>query len=140
MPPILPYAALVEQLLADEGLRLKPYKDTVGKLTIGVGRNLDDRGISEVEAKYLLVNDIKIAEADLTRHAPWWWQMDEKRQKALVNMCFNLGWPRLSKFEKMLEALKDKDYDTAAAEALDSTWATQVGDRAKRIAKVFKGD
>ena len=140
MPPILPYAALVEQLLADEGLRLKPYKDTVGKLTIGVGRNLDDRGISEVEAKYLLVNDIKIAEAELTKHAPWWWQMSEPRQQALLNMCFNLGWPRLSMFENMLAALKARDYDTAAAEALDSRWATQVGNRAKRIAQAFKGD
>ena len=140
MPPVLPYAALVERLLADEGLRLKPYKDTVGKLTIGVGRNLDDRGITEVEAKYLLVNDIKVAEKELTTHAPWWWNLDKPRQEALLNMCFNLGWSRLAKFEKMLAALKAHDYDAAAIEALDSKWATQVGDRAKRIAKEFKGD
>ena len=139
MPPILPYAALVEQLLADEGLRLKPYTDTVGALTIGVGRNLDDRGITAAEAKFLLVNDIKIAEEDLTRNAPWWWNLDKPRQEALVNMCFNLGWPRLARFEKMLEALKAKDFDTAATEALDSKWADQVGDRAKRIAEVFRG-
>jgi lysozyme len=140
MPPVLHYPKLVEQLLVDEGLRLKPYRDTVGKLTIGVGRNLDDRGITEVEARYLLVNDIKVAEEDLTRNAPWWRNLDEPRQGALLNMCLNLGWPRLSRFEKMLEALKAKDYDKAAAEALDSKWATQVGDRAKRIAKELKGD
>ncbi len=121
-------------LIRDEGLRLKPYTDTVGKLTIGVGRNLDDVGISDAEARHLLRNDIMAAVRDLDRNIPWWRDLSEGRQRALLNMCFNMGWPTLSAFRKMLAALRTGDYDTAAAEALDSRWARQVGQRADRIA------
>lgn len=129
---------LTEDLILDEGLRLKPYKDTVGKVTIGVGRNLDDVGITEYEARYLLENDIGVAMSELDREISWWRGLPEPAQRALVNMCFNLGWPRLSKFKGMLWALKDGDYPSAAEEALDSRWAAQVGQRAHRIADLYR--
>ena len=129
---------LVDDLMRDEGLRLKPYQDTVGKVTIGVGRNLDDVGITAQEAHMLLVNDIAVMESELDRNAFWWRTLPEPAQRALLNMCFNMGWPRLSGFKNMLSALRDGDYDRAAAEALDSRWARQVGARSQRIATLFK--
>lgn len=129
---------LLAEITTDEGLRLKPYKCTAGKLTIGIGRNLDDRGITEAEAAILADNDIDLCMAELDRNAPWWREMTDARQRALTNMCFNLGWPRLSKFKNMLSALRSGDYDKAAIEALDSRWAQQVGVRSERIADMFR--
>ena len=125
-------------LIRDEGVRLKPYKDTVGKLTIGVGRNLDDVGISRDEADFLLMHDIDNAMRDMIRNIPWFAVLPEDVQCGLGNMVFNLGWPRLSKFKRMLSALEARDYHRAAEEALDSKWARQVGPRAHRIAKLFR--
>jgi lysozyme len=125
-------------LIRDEGLRLKPYPDSVGKLTIGVGRNLDDRGISRDEALILCANDVAVAAGDLDRNASWWRGLSEPRARALMNMAFNLGWPRLAGFKVMLAALEHGDNVSAAREALDSAWAKQVGMRAVRIADLFK--
>jgi lysozyme len=130
---------LRRELIRDEGLRLKPYRDTVGKLTIGVGRNLDDAGIDREEALHLLDNDIRRAGEVMRRALDWWPALDDVRKRALINMYVNLGWPRLRKFRRMLGAMKRGDFDTAAAEALDSRWAEQVGKRATRIAKLIKG-
>lgn len=129
---------LLQDLIRDEDLREKPYRDSVGKLTIGIGRNLDDRGISRDEAVYLCRNDIAIATGDLDRAVPWWRDLPEPAQRGLANMCFNLGWPRLSAFKKMLAALEAHDFDRAADEALDSKWARQVGERADRIETLFR--
>ena len=129
---------VVEALIRDEGLRLKPYRDSVGKLTIGFGRNLDDKGISESEARMLLVNDVDDACRDLDNNCPWWSTMPEPAQAALLNQCFNLGWPRLSAFRKMLAALQRGDYRDAAAEAEDSKWFRQVGERGKRVAALYR--
>lgn len=126
--------ALKTELKRDEGVELKPYTDTVGKLTIGVGRNLDDVGITISEADFLLGDDIERVTAELNRTVPWWSELPEGPSRALANMCFNMGWPRLSGFKKMLAALERGDYETAAKEALDSQWAGQVGNRAQRIA------
>ena len=131
-------SSLIENLETDESLELKPYRDTEGKLTIGIGRNLDDRGITENEARFLLNTDLEIVFTELDRKTPWWRSMPEPAQRGLANMCFNLGWPRLSGFKKMLTALASEDYSTAALEALDSKWARQVGDRAVRISELFK--
>lgn len=130
--------ALQEDLARDEGCRLKPYRDTVGKLTVGFGRNLDDNGITEPEAHFMLRTDVLRAVSDLDRFLPWWRKMSEPRQRALANMCFNLGIPRLLTFKKMLAALEAGDHETAAREALDSRWAVQVGDRARRIARMIR--
>lgn len=129
---------LYADLMRDEGLRLKPYMDSVGKLTIGIGRNLDDNGISEREAENLFFNDISRTRAELDDRIPWWRDMPEPAQRGLANMAFNLGWPRLSQFKMMLAALETSDWKAAAAEALDSNWAKQVGERARRIASLFE--
>lgn len=130
--------ALIDDLIRDEGLRLKPYRDTVGKLTIGIGRNLDDVGISSDEAELLAQNDIDSVMADLDRALPWWRQMDDVRQRALANMAFNLGISRLIGFKNTLAYLKAGDYEAAAVGALDSKWAKQVGVRADRIAGMIR--
>ena len=129
---------LKAELIRDEGLRSKPYRCTAGKLTIGVGRNLDDVGLIAEEAKYLLKTDIDRAMDDLDRNVPWWRSMTDARRRALVNMCFNLGWPRLEGFKNMLAHLQAGDFARAAAEALDSRWARQVGERSERIAALIR--
>lgn len=126
---------LREQLIRDEGVRLRPYRDSVNKLTIGVGRNLDDVGISLAEAEYLLDNDIARATAAVLARIPCAVALDEIRRAALVNMAFNVGIGGLLGFKKMLAALAAGEWDRAAAEAMDSTWATQVGARATRLAR-----
>ena len=129
---------LTIDLIADEGMRLKPYTDTVGKVTIGVGRNLDDNGITEDEAGLLLRHDITRTTVELDARVNWWVAMPEPAQRALANMCFNLGWPRLSKFKNMLASLEAGHYSEAAGHALDSQWARQVGARAVRIAALYR--
>ena len=129
---------LKEQLVRHEGLRLKAYRDTVDKLTIGVGRNLDDVGISETEAMFLLDSDIATVEKDLDRALPWWRGMSEERQLVLADMCFNLGISRLLGFKNTLAALQEGRYDEAAKEMLDSKWAQQVGKRAITLADMMK--
>jgi lysozyme len=123
---------LVNALQRDEGIRLKPYTDTVGKLTIGVGRNLDDKGLSRSEALYLLANDIDETRRALMLALPWFNRTDPVRQEALVNMGF-MGVRRLLGFKRMLAAMAEQDYETAANEAMNSKWAGQVGERAERI-------
>lgn len=130
--------ALVSQLRRHEGLRLKPYRDTVGKLTIGVGRNLDDVGISHDESDVLLANDMARAESDLRRTLPWFDGLDSVRQAALVNMAFNLGMVRLLGFQRALRAMAAEDYTRASAEFLDSKWARQVGQRAVEVAGMIR--
>lgn len=126
-------AILRAQLIRHEGLRLKPYRDTLGVLTIGVGRNLDDRGLTEGEALYLLDSDIDLCERQLVARFPWFAALDAERQRVLLDMVFNLGLTRLLDFKKMLSAVGRGDYAAAAAEMLASRWATQVGARAKRL-------
>lgn len=129
---------LAAQLVVDEDKRRLPYRCSAGKLTIGVGRNLDDRGLSEDEIAYLLNNDIDLVEKELDRRLPWWREMNEARQTALANMAFNLGAPRLMGFVKTLDHMRARRYDAAAREMLDSTWAKQVGARARRLADLMR--
>jgi len=129
---------LSEDLERDEGLRLKPYADTVGKLTIGVGRNLDDVGISEVEARMMLQEDIRRATRGLDSRLPWWRSLCDERQDVLVNMAFNLGLSRLLGFKGTLAKMQAKDWAGAAAEMLDSAWAKQVGGRARRLSEQMR--
>lgn len=129
---------LVRNIQAAEGLRLKPYRDTVGKLTIGFGRNLDDVGIREPEAQYMLALDIEAVTAQIDKALPWWRQLNEDREAALAEMAFNLGIAGLLEFKHMLAALEAGDYEAAADHALDSQWAKQVGKRAERIARMLR--
>jgi lysozyme len=125
---------LIEQLIRDEGVVLHPYTDSVGKLTIGIGRNLTDVGITQAEATYLLVNDIQNATDHLEKALPWTGGLDDVRHSALLNMTFNMGIGRLCGFTKFLVAMQAEDWKTARNEMLDSLWAKQVGVRAQRLA------
>jgi len=126
---------LAEDLLRDEGLRLKPYRCTAGKLTIGVGRNLDDRGISESEALHLLDNDIRAFWGQVVVALPWAVHAPEAVQEVLANLCFNLGLAGLLGFRQTLALMQAGRYAEAAAELLRSKWAGQVGARAERLAQ-----
>jgi len=122
-----------------EGLRLKPYRCSAGKLTIGYGRNLDDVGITEKEAEMLLDRDIAMAQQDI--YTVFGDQIDdfsEGRYMALVDMMFNLGRSRFMGFKKMIAAAKRGDWEEAANQAMDSRWSTQVGQRAIDIERLLR--
>ena len=149
---------LIKKLIAAEGLRLQVYKDTLGIDTIGIGRNLEDRGITkeelndldiptiehvyeygitEADAVYLAENDVQIVEEELVRAHPCVDRLDSVRQLILIDMAFNMGVPRLCLFKKMWAAVHDEDYPTAAKEMLDSRWAKQVKGRATKLANAM---
>ena len=125
-----------------EGCRLKPYKCTAGKLTIGYGRNLDDVGISQAEANMMFEMDFARAEVYAEKICKEFGinveDLIEQRFYVLVDMCFNLGYNRLRTFKKFLTALKKGLYDDAANHMLDSLWAKQVGNRATQLAALMR--
>ena len=126
-----------DMLIRHEGVRLKPYVDTVGKTTIGIGRNLDDVGISYVEALILFDHDVDIAKRELLGAFEWITSLPKIRMEVIIMMSFNMGIPRLKGFKNMFEALKKKDYAEAAEQMLDSKWASQVGLRSEELALVM---
>jgi len=128
---------MIRQLRLHEGERLKPYRCTAGKLTIGVGRNLEARGISAAESAMLLSNDIDAHWRELARALPWVETLDEVRQAVLLDMAFNLGIAGLLGFKNTLATVKAGDYPQAGAMMLDSKWAKQVGQRAQRLATMM---
>lgn len=130
---------LIQALKVDEGYEAKPYRDTQGKLTIGIGRNLDDVGISPAEADMLLQNDIDSAMRSLDIIYPSARKLDQARYHVLVNMTFNMGINKMRQFKKMFAALDQHDYETVSQEMLNSRWAKQVGKRAVRLARIMKG-
>jgi lysozyme len=132
---------IIEMLRKHEGVEKYAYKCTADKVTIGVGRNIDKSGgigLSDDEIDYLLSNDIKRVSAELIRAFPWYSELDEVRKDAMIDMCFNMGLPRLSKFKNSLAAMKNGDYDIAALEFLDSNWAKQVGSRSITITDMIR--
>ena len=145
----------IQKLIAHEGLRLQVYQDTLGIDTIGIGRNLEDRGITkeelewmdipnmaivhtegitEADAMYLAENDVHIVEEELVRAHPCVDKLDSVRQLVLMDMAFNMGVPRLCKFKKMWNAIHEGKFDIAAKEMLDSRWAVQVKSRSTKLA------
>src|SRR5690606_13081441 len=129
---------LKQQLIVDEGVRLKPYRDTVGKLTIGVGRNLDDKGLRLHEAMALLENDMRDAEDDAAYLFRNFESLSDARKAVVVNMAFNMGRDVLRTFRRFIAAVEACDWEKAAVEMLDSKWARQVGPRAERLASEMK--
>ena len=148
----------VNKLIAHEGLRLQVYQDTLGIDTIGIGRNLEDRGItdeeldwmdmpsmdavyehgiSEADAMYLAQNDVQIVEEELLRAHPCVEDLDAVRQLVVMDMAFNMGVPRLCKFKKMWNAIHENKFDIAAKEMLDSRWAIQVKSRAVKLSNAM---
>ena len=150
--------ALIDQLILHEGMVLEVYQDHLGIDTIGVGRNLEDRGITdgelafmnmlraeiyeqgitEAHARFLLSNDIDIVEEELRNAHECIERLDDVRIRILLDMAFNMGVPRLCKFKNMWAGIHDGDYVRASAEMLDSRWATQVGRRATRLSEAMR--
>ena len=149
---------LLKELVKHEGLRLQVYQDTLGIDTIGIGRNLEDRGISkeeldeldiptidhvykygitEADAMVLAENDVQIVEEELLRAHPCVEDLDAVRQLVLVDMAFNMGVPRLCKFKKMWNAVHENKFDVASKEMLDSRWANQVKSRSVKLANAM---
>lgn len=141
------------RLAFHEGVRLKPYRCSAGKLTIGVGRNLDDnpltpeerkacgdiyQGITKNAAYMLLRNDVTRCEEELRKNIPFYLKLDVERQYALIDMCVNLGINKLLRFRNMLKALEEKNYNLAGYECLNSNYHKQVPNRAKRIAYLIR--
>lgn len=129
---------LAEQLKKHEGLKLKPYTDTVGKLTLGIGRNLEDKGITEQEALFMLNNDVDYFYKKITKELPWIKNLDDTRQNVLVNMAFNLGVSGLFSFKNMLAAVATCNFKLASEEMLNSKWAKQVGNRAVELSEQMR--
>ena len=129
---------LAEQLKKHEGMRLKPYTDTVGKLTLGIGRNLEDKGITEQEALFMLNNDVDYFYDKIKKEINWFWALDDVRQNVLVNMAFNLGVSGLLTFKNTLRLISFSRYEEAAEEMLNSKWARQVGYRAEELAEQMR--
>tara|TARA_R110002094_G_scaffold157781_1_gene144016 strand:+ start:8031 stop:8426 length:396 start_codon:yes stop_codon:yes gene_type:complete len=126
--------SLVDDLIRHEGYRRHLYEDTEGNLTIGVGYNIEEKGLPDYIIRFLLDDSIKEARSELSRIAPDL-HLSRTRQDVLLNMLFNMGAPRLLTFKKMWAAIENNDFETAADEMLDSKWADQVGQRAIELSE-----
>ena len=123
-----------KQILKHEGFEPFPYKCTKGKLTIGIGRNLDDRGITMDEALILLRNDIAACEMDLYKiFGKEFFELDIARKHALIGMRFNLGATRFRGFTEMIQAIRNRNFVEAAQEMEKSLWWKDVGERARTL-------
>lgn len=120
-----------------EGLRLKPYRCSVGKLTIGYGRNLSDNGITLEEAEQLLQHNIDevIQQAQTLL---FFSTLNEVRQAVIVDMIFNMGLPRFQKFKKTIALIEQQAWQAAANEMLNSRWARQVGNRSQTLSDMMR--
>lgn len=128
---------LTELIAKHEGKKLEMYMDTVGVPTIGYGHNLQTP-ISERAAMQILEDDVKVAVAELDENMMWWRDLPEKAQIVLASMVFNLGFPRFSRFKKMIAALENRDYAEASAQMEDSKWFYQVKSRGVELCNMMK--
>jgi len=127
-----------ELIIKHEDKKLYPYKDTVGKLTIGVGHNLDDNGISNATAEFILAEDINTAEDELVDVFPKFDTYPDEVKMVMTDMMFNMGYHRFVGFKKMIKAVKAGDYKLASVEARDSKWCKQVGSRCKENCSILE--
>lgn len=121
-----------------EGKRLKPYRCTAGKLTIGFGRNLEDKGITEEEAEFMLDNDIKAVISACRETFSWFAFLDNVRQAVVADMVFNLGLSGFLKFKNTIAAIRSRNWEGAADEMKNSAWYGQVGTRAERLVEMMR--
>ncbi len=145
----------IQRLCLNEGLVNKPYRCPAGKLTIGIGRNLEDnpltaeekafighncrtKPITNEQAFYLCRNDLKKVRADLDRELPWWRDLNPDRQFVIIDLCFNLGINKLLNFQKTLSSIATGYYIKAGEQLMQSLYAKQVGKRAERNAKCLQ--
>jgi len=139
-------AQLVVELRRDEGVRYTPYADTKGIPTVGVGHNLRaaplpvgwSYPLTDEQVNTLLDQDLLNVYHDLDRNLPWWADMNDVRQRVICNMCFNLGMSKLAGFKNSLAAMRQGRYGDAAEGMLNSAWASQVGERAQRLAQMMR--
>ena len=131
---------LIEMLKLHEGVRSHVYLCSAGYETLGVGRNISESGLglSDVGIEYLLNNDIKRVREELEDTYFWFPALNEARQDAMIDICFNLGLTRLRGFVKAIEAMSREQFDIAADEFMDSRWATQVGNRAVEVTEMIR--
>ncbi len=138
-------------LIQQEALRLRPYDDAtgkpllpgdtlIGKLTVGVGRNLSDTDLSEDEWKMFLARDVASATRDVRVLCPVYDDLSRPRQLVLLSLAFNLGRNRLSLFRRFLSAVELGHYDDAADELLDSRAAKQAPERYQQLAWMMRKD
>ena len=130
------------ELIAEEGLSLNVYKDSLGYPTVGVGHLITDKDLkfNTISLEYagkLLADDIRIAKNELREKIPVYAELDPIRQYVLLSMCFNLGISRLLQFKKMLTALENKNYALAAQEMQDSKWYRQVKNRGVKLCSMM---
>ena len=128
----------IDRLVEFEGLKLKPYRCSKGFLTIGIGRNLDTKGISEEEALFMLQNDIDECNEDLKKIFPKWLEFSGGQRVALRDVRFNHGSKGFRLFKKMIKAIQDNDWEVAAKELLDSVYAKKLPERANANAELLK--
>jgi lysozyme len=128
-----------ELLIKHEGMRFFPYNDTTGHLTIGIGRNLYQRGITEGEALLMLENDINDFTKQLSERLFWFDSQPENVKMVLIDMAFNMGLGGLLTFHETLEHIKNGNYIEASKSMLNSKWAIQVGVRAIELSDIMKG-
>lgn len=126
-----------DDLYLDEGSRSKPYKDTRGFLTIGVGHNLSAAGLCPAAIRAQFDFDFAGVVEDLNRRIPWWVDQPEVVKRVLVNLTFNMGIQKVLGFHQMLLAMQLGDYPLAASHLLQSAYASQVPNRAKRLAALL---
>jgi lysozyme len=129
---------LKQQLIDHEGFRAKPYKCPAGKLTIGVGRNIEDNGISVEEAEFMLENDIKRCIEELRDIFKDFDTFGENQKMALIDFIFNIGKTTFMKFSKTILAIKKQDWEEVSREMINSLWYKQVGNRGKFIVNQIK--
>lgn len=133
---------IINFIKKNEGLRLTPYKDTVGVLTVGFGHTgddvVEDRKITTDEALSILENDYRIAKEDARSLIPNFDNLNDSQKTVFTDMSYNLGKNRLAKFKKMLAAIESDDWDKVVIEMQDSKWYNQVGDRSKRLVDIIK--
>lgn len=130
--------SLRDRIARHEGFRSRPYKDSLGFMTIGYGRCLDTKGISQDEGLYLLDDDIGEATDRVIAALPWVEQMDDVRRGVLIEMAFQLGLDGLMAFKHMLAAAQQSIWDRAADEMLSSTWAQQTPARAQELTGLMR--
>ena len=126
---------VIESLKQEEGFCGMPYEDTLGISTIGYGTQLP---LSEEEAELLLKHRLDKKILELNEKEPFFLELPQKAQEVIANMAYQLGVGGVLKFKKMWMALKNGDYQKAADEMLDSKWAKQTPNRAKRLARIMR--
>lgn len=134
---------LREELAEDEGCKFEIYLDHLGLPTCGIGHLIREQDeeygqpvgtpVSEERVRRLFNLDIIVTLEDCNRLFPDFAELPEEAQLIIANMCFNLGFPRLYKFKRFIEAINVRDWQAAADEMVDSRWHDQVPNRAKRL-------